>query len=204
MTTELPDTHRSADATGPLALKSNEGLGVTAGAQYGRLVLVERASGPGKARWKCSCECGASIIARQDFLKCGKTRSCGCFHRDRVAQTARERQLSHGKTVYGDVRGFASIWLAWSKVKRLCVVGWKGGGHRVCHEYDPRWSDFAEFYKDFGDIKADQTISRRDNQLPWSKENCFVNQGRRTAKKLGLTPNVRAKLPAEAGTVSPG
>jgi hypothetical protein len=31
-----------------------------------------------------------------------------------------------------------------------------------------------------------------------------VNQGRRTAKKLGLTPNVRAKLPAEAGTVSPG
>ena len=29
MTTELPDTHPSTDATGPLALKSNEGLGVT-------------------------------------------------------------------------------------------------------------------------------------------------------------------------------
>ena len=27
MTTELPDTHPSTDATGPLALKSNEGLG---------------------------------------------------------------------------------------------------------------------------------------------------------------------------------
>ena len=84
--------------------------------------------------------------------------------------------LRHGQTVYGNLSGgITPIYQVWSTVRKCVKMGWRRGAHRVCHEYDPRWDDFENFMKDFGKIKASEGISRIDNQLPWSKENCFIH-----------------------------
>ena len=165
--------------------------------RYGRLLVtgveVNTERSKAKNRLVCLCDCGAQAIVRGDQLLSGLSKSCGCLKRERAAQIGFEVNFDHGKTIYGELTGVAPIYQCWSTIKKNCLRGWKVGAHRVCHEYDPRWDDFKEFYKDFGDIKVSQTISRRDDQLPWSKSNCFVNTGQRAPRKKAMTPNVGAK-----------
>ena len=56
-----------------------------AGTRAGLLVAVERVDAYRKpsgasagSLWRCVCECGGEVIARQDHLASGATRSCGC------------------------------------------------------------------------------------------------------------------------------
>jgi len=39
--------------------------------------------------------------------------------------------------------------------------------------YDPRWADIENFLADMGPRPADLTLERRDNDLGYSKENCY-------------------------------
>lgn len=47
--------------------------------KFGALTVQSRAEqgANGKAHWRCLCDCGASVVARGDNLKHGRTRSCG-------------------------------------------------------------------------------------------------------------------------------
>ncbi len=42
-------------------------------------------------RWLCVCECGNIHSARHDQILRGRVRSCGCLHRERVAQANASR-----------------------------------------------------------------------------------------------------------------
>ena len=46
--------------------------------RLGRLVLLEKTARSGVTAWKCRCDCGTEKVVRQDHLKAGYTRSCGC------------------------------------------------------------------------------------------------------------------------------
>ncbi len=57
-----------------------------AGQRFGRIVVQPicerrpRAShSQTNAWWKCACDCGGESWVRQDRLKCGETKSCGCL-----------------------------------------------------------------------------------------------------------------------------
>lgn len=55
------------------------------GQRFGRLIVVALApSRPGinGAWWRCRCDCGQEITTRRQNLVDGRTRSCGCLHRD--------------------------------------------------------------------------------------------------------------------------
>lgn len=56
------------------------------GQRFGRL-LVLSLEGRAKNRtilWKCLCDCGNIIIVRANHLKHGHTKSCGCFHKEKI------------------------------------------------------------------------------------------------------------------------
>lgn len=53
------------------------------GRKFGRLLVLAPASGDHrkstKAYWLCVCDCGAEITTRTDYLRTGRSTSCGCF-----------------------------------------------------------------------------------------------------------------------------
>lgn len=158
--------------------------------RYGRLLVTgisqDATRKNVKSRLVCLCDCGGQSIVSPMQLTRGKTTSCGCFHTERLTEVGKENVV-HGHTTFGVLNGRTPVYEAWLKIKAGCAEGWRAGFHLVCHEYDPRWQDFQEFWKDFGDIGIRQTVSRIDNKMTWSKENCFINVGRRGAKTVGAS-----------------
>lgn len=153
--------------------------------RYGRLLVtgvdVDISRTNSKSRLVCLCDCGAQAVVAPIMLTSGKTQSCGCLFKEVAAKSGRETVV-HANAASTDKES-TPIYMAWLKIRAGCLEGWRKGVHLVCHEYDERWEDFLEFLKDFGPIAYHETISRLDNQKPWSKENCFVNVGRRSKAK---------------------
>jgi hypothetical protein len=57
------------------------------GNRYGRLLVLERLphkKGKERIRWRCRCDCGKKTIVIGELLRNGKTKSCGCLHRETV------------------------------------------------------------------------------------------------------------------------
>lgn len=53
---------------------------------FGRLKVIEKVSVSrhGETMWKCSCECGNSVVVSRGNLKTGCTKSCGCLLREEL------------------------------------------------------------------------------------------------------------------------
>lgn len=60
---------------------------------YGYLTVVERAENDkdGRARWICQCKCGNTVTVRGKALRQGNTKSCGCYQKERAAQSNMDR-----------------------------------------------------------------------------------------------------------------
>ena len=103
---------------------------------------------------------------------------CGCLRSEIFSEIAKQN-LDHGHSVNGEIKGRTPLYTAWLKVLAGARVGLKVAAPRVCHEYDARWDDYKNFLADFGEIERHRTISRKNDQLPWDRDNCFINVGRR-------------------------
>lgn len=151
--------------------------------RFGRLLVTGVDIDPDrrnvKSRLVCLCDCGGQVVVRPMHLTTGKATSCGCFHQERLVQVALEIHTVHANASSGELNGHTPLYRAWSKIRACCKAGKTKGIGLVNHDYDQRWDDFRVFYSDFGPIGRYQTISRADQSKPWSKENCFVNFGRR-------------------------
>lgn len=53
------------------------------GQRYGRLVVVRRENNKQPFSWLCQCDCGKTKIIRGTDLKLGKTKSCGCYRKEK-------------------------------------------------------------------------------------------------------------------------
>lgn len=60
-----------------------------AGEKFGRLTVISRCGGDkeGRALWNCVCDCGRECVVLGKSLRSGHTQSCGCYNKDRVAET---------------------------------------------------------------------------------------------------------------------
>jgi len=148
----------------------------------GRLVIIDHFYNKEykrpKRRLVAQCDCGNRTHIQVQVWSKNLVISCGCFVKE-LMQVIGKNNIKHGHAHSVNNKKNTSIYSSWTKIKGCCFAGWKKGFHKVCHEYDPRWEDFMEFLNDFGEIQKGQTISRKDNQMPWSKENCFINIGRK-------------------------
>lgn len=76
--------------------------GVESGQRFERLLAIrpERMA-TGRSGWRCRCDCGAEVVVDRGHLTLGRTRSCGCLHREQTAAMNRRADgVRFGTTEY--------------------------------------------------------------------------------------------------------
>lgn len=140
------DAEGPSEEGAPLAVPRPPAIDI-AGRTFGRLTVIQRASGPVKhgqqVRWTCRCSCGREHVVGGYHLRSGRTISCGCASVEALVA----RSLKHGERSSAEYR-------TWCHILRRCLVQaakdyprYGGRGITVCR----RWrEDFSAFLADVG------------------------------------------------------
>lgn len=111
----------------------------------------------------------------------GKTKSCGCLSKERIAQSNKDRanELTNTPT-----------YISWKQMKQRCLnpntpdyKNYGGRGVTICD----KWIKFAGFYEDMGERPDGLTLDRIDNNGSYCKENCkWSTRAEQNRNKRGL------------------
>lgn len=140
------------------------------GQRFGRLTVVAYAgkSTSGRVKWHCKCDCGIEKPVLAHSLKNGETQSCGCLHREKLA----ERQTKHGGSQTRLNRIFRAMHDRCEN-PNSSVRKWYGEkGVSVCDEWARnKFEVFREWALSNG-YQDNLTIDRIDPNGNYSPDNC--------------------------------
>ena len=107
--------------------------------RFGRLYVLNKSKEDIQRKssfimWHCLCDCGNEVDVRSQDLRNGKTKSCGCLHKDIVSTHGLSRKrLYH---IWIDMRSRCN------NKKLKCYHNYGGRGIKVCEE----WEDYQNFH----------------------------------------------------------
>jgi hypothetical protein len=146
------------------------------GKRFGRLLVVERAgtSKRRRALWLAACDCGVRIAVITATLQNGRTKSCGCLHREVMREVGKWANTKHGEAANGKLSPEYSTWR--SMIQRCedprhnRYDRYGGRGIRVCD----RWrNSFEAFLADMGrKPSSNLSIDRINNDGNYEPGNC--------------------------------
>ena len=144
-------------------------INVEKGQRYGLLTVVSENFTKGRRAFDCKCDCGGSNTVTLNFLRSGRTKSCGCLeHKNRKELGLRLRTHNMSES---------SEYNTWTLMKKRCYnkndrrySDWGGRGIKVCE----RWlNSFENFYEDMGKKPSkEHSIDRIDNDGNYEPLNC--------------------------------
>jgi hypothetical protein len=160
--------------------------------RFGRWVAV-RDVGPKKTGrqhfWECLCDCGQVATVSIDSLTTGRSQSCGCFNRERVAELLPQLMTQHGHTAGGTT---SPTYNSWSSMIQRCTnpsnisyPRYGAQGIRVCE----RWMTFEGFLTSMGERPEGTSLSRFGDVGNYEPGNCAWHtrkQQREEARKKRL------------------
>lgn len=137
--------------------------------------------------WSCRCECGVIRNVRDDSLRSGQSKSCGCLRRDTL--------ITHGLS---DL----PLYVTWCDMIRRCSkrcspAQWHryyGRGIRVCQKWQKTPTDFIAWAEAHG-WEPGLDLDRENNNGGYSPYNCrfvsrttnAINRGVPKNNKSGFT-----------------
>ena len=77
------------------------------GQQFGRFTVIKKVSNPNSrdAMWECQCECGTIKNVLGKNLRNGRSKSCGCYAKERSAELLAERNRKNTLDISNDKYG---------------------------------------------------------------------------------------------------
>ena len=154
------------------------------GKRFGRLIVLERHVNAQKtnreAKWMCKCDCGNNVTVAGYSLRSGRTKSCGCYQKERAS----ESNTTHGQSK-------SKLYYVWNNMLQRCYnpkhIDYELYGQRgiqVCED----WHTFENFYS--WALKAGYssdrhntcTIDRLDNNAGYAPNNCRLATGTQQAR----------------------
>lgn len=182
---------------------------IPAGTTFGRWTVISSTEAVNRTCIPCVCSCGMPGTPRFEFLKRGRSQSCGCF--------ALEGRTTHGRSGDPVLAVYISMRQRCSNPNAQNYHRYGGRGITVCDRWLDKKNGFLSFISDLGERPPGTTIERVNNDFGYSPENCkwstrkeqYANRStnhyiefngeRRTitewAAKIGIaTPNLIARL----------
>jgi len=157
-----------------------------AGQRFHRLTVISLVLEPGKQlRWLCSCECGATKVARPDHLINGRVKSCGCWRQDFIRGNE-----THGEANTDEYSIWVGMIYRCQHVQFAGYHNYGGRGIRVCD----RWRRYEDFLEDMGRRPTKRhSLDRIDNNGNYEPGNVRwatrSQQMRNTRRSRNLTYN---------------
>lgn len=137
------------------------------GLRVGRLTVIAPAGKRGGRRvWQCKCDCGNETSVLTTSLSTGRTKSCGCYQKERASETFKK----HGECGTRLYKIWSNMIQRCSNEKNDSFLLYGANGITVCEE----WKEFAAFHEwamanGYGNKLS---IDRIDNDKGYSPENC--------------------------------
>lgn len=165
---------------------ASRGRNCPIGETFNRLTIVEDMGRVGNKYYvKCRCECGTIKEFREDSVKSGHIKSCGCYKRDANDMASKKWEAYRNSPDYQPYKP-TQTYITWTSMRSRCY-NLRGRGHRkyagkgieICEGWMGK-NGYTNFLKDMGERPSFYySIDRINGKLHYSCGKCAecINNG---------------------------